>query len=150
MGRHQTGYIFESASGAFHVRYYTMQIVDGQPKRVQKSHLLCHKNEKYYSTTSKAVKLLRDEFMLRVNVSQANQQDMRVAAFWEQRYLPFAESNLKPATVYGYKQIWNQHLKSHFGDLTLQSYKTHMGSQFLLWLTRAQDPQNAEPHSQSS
>ena len=37
MGRHQTGYIFESASGAFHVRYYTTEIVDGQPKRVQKS-----------------------------------------------------------------------------------------------------------------
>jgi hypothetical protein len=49
MGRHQTGYIFESKSGAFHVRYYTTEIVDGQPRRVQKSHLLCRKNNKYYS-----------------------------------------------------------------------------------------------------
>jgi hypothetical protein len=38
MGRHQTGYIFQSASEAFHVRYYTTEIGDGQPKRVQKSH----------------------------------------------------------------------------------------------------------------
>jgi hypothetical protein len=43
MGGHQTGYIFESKSGAFHVRYCATEIVDGQPRRVQKSHLLCRK-----------------------------------------------------------------------------------------------------------
>ncbi|HVO81513.1 MAG TPA: tyrosine-type recombinase/integrase [Terriglobales bacterium] len=138
MGRHQTGYIFESASGAFHVRYYTTEIVDGQPKRVQKSRLLCHKDEKHFSATCKAVKLLRDEFMRKVNVSQANEEDMRISDFWEQRYLPFAEQNMKPATVYGYKQIWSQHLKGHFGGMTLQSYRAHVGSQFLLGLTRTQ------------
>jgi integrase len=138
MGRHQTGHIFESASGAFHVRYYTTEIVDGQPKRVQRSHLLCHKDDKHYSTTCKAVKLLRDEFMRRVNVSQANEQDMRIADFWEQRYLPFVQSNMKASTVRGYLQIWNQHLKAHFADMTLQSYRTHIGSQFLLGLTKTQ------------
>lgn len=30
MGRHQTGYIFESKSGTFHVRYYATEIVNGQ------------------------------------------------------------------------------------------------------------------------
>ncbi len=46
MRRHQTGYIFESAPGAFHVRYYTTEIIEGQPKRGQKSRLLCHKDSK--------------------------------------------------------------------------------------------------------
>jgi integrase len=138
MGGHQTGYIFESASGAFHVRYYTTEIIEGQPKRVQKSHLLCRKDQKHYSTTCKAVKLLRDEFMRKINVRQANEQDMRIADFWEQRYLPFIQDHMKPSTVYGYEQIWNQHLKAHFGDMTLQSYKTHFGSQFLLGLTKTQ------------
>ena len=138
MGRHQSGHIFESASGAFHVRYYTTEIVDGQARRVQRSHLLCHKDDKHYSTKCKAVKLLRDEFMRRVNVSQANEQDMRIADFWEQRYLPFVQTNMKASTVRGYLQIWNQHLKQHFADMTLQSYRTHVGSSFLLSLTKTQ------------
>ena len=49
MGRHQTGYIFGSKSGAFHVRYNTTEIVGGQPRRVQKSHLLCRKDSKHFS-----------------------------------------------------------------------------------------------------
>ena len=140
MGRHQTGYIFESASGAFHVRYYTTEIVDGQPRRVQKSRLLCRKDNKHFSKTCKAVKLLRDDFMRTVNAAsgQANEQDMRVVDFWKQYYLPFVEQNMKPSTVMGYKQIWNQHLKAHSGEMTLQCYRTHVGSQFLLGLTKTQ------------
>jgi len=139
MGRHQTGHIFESKSGAFHVRYYATEIVDGHPKRVQRSHLLCRKSDKYYSATCKAVKLLRDEFMRTINASAGTDgSDMKVADFWEKTYLPFAEENLKPSTVAGYEQIWSQHLRLHFADRTLGEYKTHMGSQFLLSLTKTQ------------
>lgn len=138
MGRHQTGYIFESSSGAFHVRYYTTEIVDGQPKRVQRSHLLCRKDDKHFSKTCKAVKLLRDEEMRKVNASQVSEADMLVTDFWEQRYLPFVTENMKPSTVSGYKQIWNQHLKGHFAGMTLQGYRTHVGSTLLLSLTKTQ------------
>ena len=34
MGRYQRGHVF-GQHGAFHVRYYTTEIVDGQSKRVQ-------------------------------------------------------------------------------------------------------------------
>jgi hypothetical protein len=140
MGRHQTGYIFESKSGAFHVRYYTTEIIDGQPRRVQKSHLLCHKDNKHSSKTCKAVKLLRDEFMRKVNATSglAIEQDMQVVDFWRLHYLPFVNENMKPSTVSGYKQIWRQHLKRHFGEMTLQGYRTHIGSAFLLSLTKTQ------------
>jgi integrase len=140
MGRHQTGYIFESVSGAFHVRYYVTEIANGQAKRVQRSHLLRRKDNKHFSKTCKAVKLLRDEFRRTVNAASgpANEQDMKVTDFWEQGYLPFVQENMKPSTVSGYKQIWSQHLRQHFGDMTLQSYRTHVGSQFLLTLTKTQ------------
>jgi integrase len=139
MGRHQTGYIFESASGAFHVRFYTTEIVEGQPRRVQKSRLLCHKDDRHFSKSCKAVKLLRDDFMRTINVAQANEQDMAVVDFWEQRYLPFIRQNHKASTVSGYLQIWNQHLGRHFGPTaTLQGYRTHVGSTFLLGLTKTQ------------
>jgi integrase len=138
MGRHQTGYIFESASGAFHIRYYTTEIVDGQPQRVQKSHLLCRKDNKYFSKTCKAVKLKRDDFMRTINVSQVSEADMKITDFWEQRYLPFVTENMKPSTLSGYKQVWNQHLKAHFEGATLQGYRTHVGSALLLSLTKTQ------------
>ena len=44
MGRYQQGYIYE-ASGAFFVRYYSTEIVDGKAERVQRSHRLCSKRD---------------------------------------------------------------------------------------------------------
>jgi len=140
MTRHQTGYIFQSASGTFHVRYYDTAIVDGQPVRVQKSRLLCHKDEKHFSCTCKAVKLLRDAFMRTVNVVEQG-ADLRIADFWESTYLPFVRENMKASTVTGYEQIWNQHLAAHFGKTTLAEYRTHLASAFLLSLTKTQGRQ---------
>ncbi len=144
------GTIYE-ASGSFYVRYVTGTTVskNGKPRPVQKSHRLCDKNDKYYSSKAKAVKLLRDQFMLSVSSRQAGRavaEDMRVTDFWGQRYLPYCNEILqltgrprkKPSTVRGYKQIWHQHLKSHFGNITLQEYEPHLGNMFLQSLTGSQ------------
>jgi len=75
--RLQKGNLFYS-NGAFYVRYYK----DG--KRV--AHRLVAKDcEKHYSTDCKAVKLLRDEFMLKVNTRQpeSDVKDTLVADFWK-------------------------------------------------------------------
>jgi len=40
MARHKRGYIYE-AFGAFHVRYYVTEIVEGKPEKKQRSHKLC-------------------------------------------------------------------------------------------------------------
>src|SRR4051812_22935219 len=130
MGRIQKGYIYE-ASGAFFVRYYVSEIVDGQEKRVQRSERLCMKDDKHYAANARAVKLLRDKFMLSINSQQANghsfAQDMRIADFWESVYLPYAKENLRPSSVAGYEQIWSQHLKNHFSQMTLREYRTYTG-----------------------
>ena len=52
MGHVQRGYIYE-ASGWFFVRYNVTEIVDAQPKRVQRSHRLCAKGGKYYARDCK-------------------------------------------------------------------------------------------------
>jgi integrase len=135
--RHQTGYIFQSASGAFHVRYYTTEIQDGEPVRVQKSTLLCHKDAKHFSTKCKAVRLLCEDFMRTVNVATDGATE-KIATFWERTYLPFVVENMKASTVSGYKQIWKQHLSGHFNGMTLQEYKTHQASAFLLSLAKVQ------------
>jgi integrase len=144
MGTHQLGRIYE-ASGKFYVQYRV--VVNG--KRVQRSHFLCAKDDRHRSKADRSVKLLRDEHMLGVNAQQAEQspnRDMRVVDFWEKVYLPYCEEIVQltgkprktPSTVRGYKQIWRQHLKSHFGNLTLQEYSPHMGTAFLDSLTSDQ------------
>ncbi len=138
MGRFQRGYIYE-AFGAFHVRYYVTEIVDGKPKRVQRSKRLCTKDNKYHSRSCKPVRQKCEDEMRKVNEQapgRVNKPDTTVADFWEQTYLPFAKENLRASTVYGYEQIWGQHLKLHFSDMTLKEYRTHVGSQLLTELAK--------------
>jgi len=144
------GYIYE-ASGSFYVRYCTGMTVSakGKPMPVLKSHKLCEKNDKFYSTKAKAVRLLRDEFMLTVNGGQPNRvgEDMKVALFWEKQFLPYCKAvlqltgrpRMKPSTVRGYEQIWRQRLKAHFGEITLQEYEARMGTRFLRSLVATQN-----------
>jgi hypothetical protein len=114
-GSMATGMIYES-SGSFYVRYSVGMTFNknGKPRPIQKSHRLCEKNDKYYSSKAREVKLLRDAFMLTVNTRQAHAiaEDMTIAAFWERRYLPYCKETLqltgrprkKPPTIRGYEQ----------------------------------------------
>ncbi len=153
MSRIQRGRIYER-SGAFYVQYRVTEIINGAPKRVQRSQRLCDKSDKYYSKNAKAVKLLCNEFMHKINSQQASsrsiQQDMQIGDFWERRFLPYCEEiiqvgervgqpRMKPSTMRGFKQIWRQHLSGHFGDLTLQDYEPRLGNQFLRSLTSTQN-----------
>jgi integrase len=128
--RHQVGRVYE-ASGKFYVQYRRTEIIDGTPKRVQRSELLCEKDAAHKSVTSKAVLLKRDEFMLRVNAPTVKRGAMSVVDYWTGVYVPFAEKNLRASSLGGYKQIWNQHLKNHFGEMLLTEYSTGKATAFL-------------------
>jgi integrase len=137
---YQRGHIY-AASGAFYVRWTTgTEIVDGKPRRIQTSHRLCFKDDKHYAKNAASVKLLADAFMLKVNQKagepRRNERDLSIVSFWEETYLPFIKQEMRPATVYGYSQIWEQHLKAHFGTMTLREYRPRLGSQFLTELKR--------------
>lgn len=137
MGRYQRGYIYE-ASGAFHVRYRHEAIVDGELVRVQRSRRLCEKTQGL-TLASKSVRRLCDEFMATINAQEPGQPaptDITIAGFWDQIYWPFISDNLKPSTVHGYKQIWDQHLKPHLGTRTLRDYRTPDGNIFLTTLAK--------------
>ena len=141
MSRIQQGRLYQR-SGAFYVQYRTTEIVDGIPKRVQRSERLAFKDDEFYSLKSKALKLKRDEFMLQINKEQgaaphtnepAKPNDMRIADFWVNVYLPFIEKNRRPRTVVGYKKLWDSQLKDHFGEATLRDYGTGQGTN---WITK--------------
>src|SRR3954465_5841253 len=122
MGRYQHGYVY-GKSGSWHIRFYEDATVDGQRQRIQKSRKLIEKDRTHHSRSCKAVRNKCAEFMATINTGLRTDRNMRVADFWEQRYLPFVEKYNKPSTVSGYRQIWKQHLEAHFADLTLQDYQ---------------------------
>jgi integrase len=134
--RIQHGYVYFTA-GAWHVRYYTNAIIDGQPVRVQKSSLLIRDPKRHLTKSGRQVQDARQKFMAGINGCSA-QADALITKFWTETYLPFIRENKKPSTVTGYEQIWGQHLQAHFAGKSLQEYRTHMGSQFLLTLTKTQ------------
>jgi integrase len=143
--RFQHGHLY-AAFGSFHVKFYQTEVVDGSLVRRRRSKRLCAIDKEHYSIKAKPVKLLFAEFMRMVNASTVTEQNMQVSRFWELVYLPYCEeivkmtgkARKKPSTLRGYKQIWNQHLASHFGKLTLQEYDVQRGDLFLQSLTATQ------------
>jgi integrase len=131
--RHQTGYLYETAD-KFYVRYRRVEIVNGAPQRVQRSEFLCDKDKRHRTATDRAVKIKRDEFMLRINLRSSSRHDVSVTEFWTGVYLPFAVKNLRASTVSGYTQTWNQHLGPHFGTVAMREYTTGLASRFLTGL----------------
>lgn len=135
MGRYQRGHVFQQ-HGAYHVRYYVTEILNGKPQRVQRSERLCSKDNKHHSTTCKPVKQLAAGVMERINVMSGSepQADLTVADFWEQTYLPHVEKTTKASTLHGYKAIWRQHLLNALAGFNLRDYQTHHATRYLTTL----------------
>ena len=150
--RHQNGSVSE-VHGAFHIRYYVTEIIDGVQTRKLRSKKLCAKNRDtgHGSATAKAVQALAAEFMLKVNAAVVpSRSDMPVIEFWEKLYLPYCETQwkgkgMKPATIKGYKQVWQQHLKGHFQKHTLQKY-TSEDARLLLQTLKTTQGKNTLKH----
>jgi integrase len=141
MSRYQHGHVYEAFS-AFHVQYYQTELRDGQRIRVRRSHRLCAKDRVHYSATSKAVKKLSADFMSTVNEDVVVGEDTTIADFWT-KYLHYGEHEykgrgMKPSTVRGFKQIWNQFLEEHFGKRTLREYQADDARAFLASLKATQ------------
>jgi len=124
---YQHGTIYE-ASGSFFVRYFAS--VDGVKQRV--SHKLCDRDEEHYSTTCDAVLAKRDEHMVTTRKPKPKPTtDPPITRYWEEVYLPTVRQGLKPSTVAGYEQIWDQFLEAHFKGKTFREYETHHGNKLL-------------------
>jgi integrase len=148
-GERGRGHVYEQ-HGAWFLQFYQNENRDGELVRVRKSVKLHDKDREHNSATCKAVKALRDKELAKVSTGpQITKEDQRIVDFWEKRYLPYCEEELKtgprtgkqrlkPSTLRGYKQVYQQHLKPHFGNTTLQKYQPAMGVQLLDSLTAKQ------------
>lgn len=165
-GNMQRGHIYEGdcrGKTYFYIRYLDDVIVDGQTIRKQVSKQLVEKHSPapgggIYEKTragkpNEALRILAAGVMQEINERQRSskrqkpESNMSVADFWEKVYLPYCEeivavtgkSRMKPSTVRGYKQIWNSHLKNHFGKITLREYEPSTGRQLLRSLVNTQN-----------
>jgi hypothetical protein len=140
--RHQRGYIFETGRGVnrtFHVRYYRTVSEDGIEKRVQKSERLCLRDAKRHSKTCKAVKDLAAGVMDRINKESGkvvSNTDIRVVDYFVDPYLKYCKVGyetvgMKPSTVREKIYIFEQHLRSEFGDTALSEYTHRMAMGFV-------------------
>src|ERR1044071_6095661 len=101
--RHQTGQVIER-SGSFYIRFYRSKLKDGREVRSRVSEFLCKKDHIHKNENCKAVRELRDAFMLDVNKNSTRValNDVPVSKFWEDTYLPWARENLRKSSVDGY------------------------------------------------
>lgn len=155
----QDGSLFAIGDTCY-LKFY--HVVDG--RRVHKTIQLCkrddvhdwsrkNRNGRTRWSFSSAVRDRQRQEIERIKSEQRAEEakttssgDMRVADFWETEFLPYCETvrevtgepRMKPSTVRGFKQIWNQHLKSHFGETTLRQYEPATGTRFLRTLVDTQ------------
>lgn len=139
--RNQRGYVYKVGSGkraSFHIRFYRTEIVDGEPTRVQRSERLCPADDLHYSKTCKAVKDKAAEFIAKINADSGvpAATDMKIVDFWDREYLKHCETEykghgMKPKSVHAYRQVFEQQLRPHFGQMTLRQYQPTMARAFL-------------------
>ena len=160
--RRQVGSLYVNGDTCY-LKYRTPESKDGT--RVHKSIRLCEKSDVYTwwkkngeLNFGSAVKTLGDETTARLiemrqeSSGLATQDNMTVADFSGQRYIPHCEEilkltgkpRMKPSTVRAYRQIWKQHLKEHFGKMTLKHYEPFMGIRFLRSLLSTQGENTLE------
>ena len=118
----QRGTIYKH-HGSWLLRYYDEVLLDGKPIRKRATVKLAPVNEEYPSKRS--VLLLAEKHLALINSGQLQPESaVRLADYIENIYLPAVEKRLRNSTVWDYKHIFKQHLKSRIGDLKLRDFRT--------------------------
>ncbi|MGB8543101.1 MAG: tyrosine-type recombinase/integrase [Candidatus Acidiferrales bacterium] len=130
--RKQKGYVFHRYKSWF-VRYSDSIVgADGIVRRK----LVCKKLKVEYGgdyRTKKSVQEFVDEILVPINAGTLNPlSTMHVRDFVERIYIPeHVTKKLRPATLKQYRDVWNNHLKSRMGNLTLRTFRTVDGESML-------------------
>ena len=133
MSKWGSGHIYKK-SGAWHLQFYTgeTKMRDGELVKVRRSKKLCEAK----GVTQKHVNGLAAAEMGKIESRTITAENLPVTKFWEEHYLPYCEkewkgTGMRASTVRGFKQVWKQHLSSHFGNKTLQGYTADEARRFL-------------------
>lgn len=99
-------------------------LADGSKIVVRRQH--CERLADYCDRyrTRKDVQPLLDEKLKPLNEGRSSAESMvSVSAYGDDRFLPWAERELKPSTVYGYKGLWRMYLRPHLTKINLRDFR---------------------------
>lgn len=117
----QHGQIFKS-HGAWFIRYYADELVDGQPVRRRITKKLA-KISNEHRTKSDLDDLVMAE-LARVNRGDAAEGSLSVSEFAEKFFLPWITANKKPSTTKFYRELLANHVTPRVGDVHLRAFST--------------------------
>lgn len=119
--RSQNGVVVEHQDG-FYIRYY--QDRDGE--RVKVTERLCD-----LGTAPAKVDLLQQSYMSAVNMAQHSKlqstiavPSLTVGAFFQTKYLPWAQANKRTCTARSYEWVWKLYVKPELETIPLDTYTT--------------------------
>jgi integrase len=124
MARKQDGQIVK-ISGRWYVRYWERRTINGAIERKRVSHLLgpVMTRGKY---VPEDIKNEAAKHMATINYgSMVPDRIVTVGDFVERVYLPWIEKHKRPATVHGYRHIWENHLKPISASTWLKETRTY-------------------------
>jgi integrase len=121
-GKHQTGYIWR-VGRFWYGRWYQNEFDEhGNTVRRQHAEKLCRYGDLYRS--KKEVRKILDEKLRPVNDDRdVPEGTLTVADYFSKFFLPFAERELKPSTVSGYRSLWRMYVQAQIGKITLRNFR---------------------------
>jgi len=117
----QAGNLFKR-HGAWFLRFYRDEIVDGKTVRKRACKRLAPVNDDYRSR--KDLQDLIDRQLVPVNRGALPEGGLTFTQFFESHFLPHVESRRKPSTVRFYRDTFRYYLKDKIGHIRLRDFTT--------------------------
>jgi integrase len=117
----QQGQVFKR-NGAWHLRFYRDEMVDGVAVRKRVAVRLAPANDQYRSK-----KDLKDEIarhLAPVNTGALPEGGLTFADFYQHHFLPYVKSKRKASVEKFYEDAFRYHLKSRVGSIRLREFTT--------------------------
>jgi integrase len=113
--------------GAWHLRFYVEEIVDGQPIRRQVTKRLAPISDAYRSKND--VWPLADAILARLGGGAEG--GLTLKDFTQHHFLPYITAKKKPSTVKFYRDVFENHLRNRVGEVRLRDFTTRHAQQVL-------------------
>jgi integrase len=125
----QSGQVFKS-HGAWFVRFYEDQIVDGQPVRRRVTKRLAAVSPQY-SRASDCQDLVDKELDPVNRVATTPEGSLLLDDFVDRYFLPWVGAELKPSTRKFYSEAYDNHIRSRVGQTRLKDFTARHAQQVL-------------------
>lgn len=128
------GHVFRSGKSWFG-RWWRDEFekdAEGNSHIVRRQHCekLCEVSDRY--RTRRDVQPLLDKKLQALNAGLATAEStLTVAEYGDKHFLPYAERELKPSTVYGYRGLWKMYLRPQLEKITLGDFRCKHATEML-------------------